>query len=246
MNKLLLTALLLLTTTQAMAFSWEDLWLRPDQQGEKAMNAGNAKQAATLFRSSKWQGVANYRSGDYQSAANDFAKDTSATGYYNQGNAFAQMGDYQKAINAYKQALAKNPKMADAKYNKDLIEQLQKQQSKQNNNQDQSNQDQQKQKQQQQSKQNQQNGQNQQSKNDTQQQNSQSPEQSQNAQAQQAQNQQGQGKPAKATQAVNEQQQATDQWLRGIPDDPGGLLQQKFLRDHQNYQALQQQGKQPW
>ena len=28
---------------------------------------------------------------------------------------------------------------------------------------------------------------------------------------------------------------ATQQWLHQIPDDPGGLLRQKFLRDHQRY-----------
>lgn len=29
-----------------------------------------------------------------------------------------------------------------------------------------------------------------------------------------------------------EQQRAKDQWLRLVPDDPGGLLREKFLRDH--------------
>ncbi|CDZ76001.1 putative O-linked N-acetylglucosamine transferase, SPINDLY family [Legionella massiliensis] len=29
-----------------------------------------------------------------------------------------------------------------------------------------------------------------------------------------------------------EKQQAKDQWLRLIPDDPGGLMREKFLRDH--------------
>ncbi|MHA7840248.1 MAG: tetratricopeptide repeat protein [Gammaproteobacteria bacterium] len=39
-------------------------------------------------------------------------------------------------------------------------------------------------------------------------------------------------------QSVNteRQQQATEQWLRQIPDNPGGLLRQKFLRDHQRRQ----------
>jgi Ca-activated chloride channel family protein len=37
-----------------------------------------------------------------------------------------------------------------------------------------------------------------------------------------------------------EQQQATEQWLKRIPDDPGDLLRQKFLRDHQRYQSNQE------
>lgn len=36
----------------------------------------------------------------------------------------------------------------------------------------------------------------------------------------------------------DEAKQADEQWLRSIPDDPGGLLRQKFLRDH-----LQRRGK---
>jgi Ca-activated chloride channel family protein len=35
-----------------------------------------------------------------------------------------------------------------------------------------------------------------------------------------------------AAQAARENQQAKDQWLRLIPDDPGGLLREKFRRDH--------------
>lgn len=35
-----------------------------------------------------------------------------------------------------------------------------------------------------------------------------------------------------ASQSDRETQQAKEQWLRVIPDDPGGLLRQKFLRDH--------------
>ena len=40
-------------------------------------------------------------------------------------------------------------------------------------------------------------------------------------------------------QEVSEEDQATEQWLRQIPDDPGGLLRRKFQRDYQ----LRLQGK---
>jgi len=42
------------------------------------------------------------------------------------------------------------------------------------------------------------------------------------------------------TQQQRENQQASQQMLRSIPDDPGGLLRQKFLRDHLRRQAEQQ------
>ncbi|TNF34874.1 MAG: VWA domain-containing protein [Gammaproteobacteria bacterium] len=40
-------------------------------------------------------------------------------------------------------------------------------------------------------------------------------------------------------------QQATEQWLRKIPDDPGGLLRRKFLYQYRNMQGNQEQ-EQPW
>ena len=51
--------------------------------------------------------------------------------------------------------------------------------------------------------------------------------------------------PADESAAESEQQQATEQWLRRIPDDPGGLWRRKFLYQ---YQRQQHQGdeKQSW
>jgi len=40
-------------------------------------------------------------------------------------------------------------------------------------------------------------------------------------------------------------QQATQQWLRRIPDDPGGLLREKFSRQHQRQQR-RKQTENPW
>lgn len=44
-----------------------------------------------------------------------------------------------------------------------------------------------------------------------------------------------------ATGAIGERQLAEEQWLRRIPDDPGGLLRRKFLIEH----LIRQQGAQP-
>lgn len=46
---------------------------------------------------------------------------------------------------------------------------------------------------------------------------------------------------APATGAIGERQLAEEQWLRRIPDDPGGLLRRKFLIEH----LIRQQGAQP-
>jgi Ca-activated chloride channel family protein len=43
-----------------------------------------------------------------------------------------------------------------------------------------------------------------------------------------------------------EQQQALDQWLRRIPDDPGGLLRRKFARQYQRRGDQQRAGTAQW
>ena len=43
-----------------------------------------------------------------------------------------------------------------------------------------------------------------------------------------------------------ESQQATAQWLRRIPDDPGGLLRRKFLLELQRRQGSVTPGDRPW
>jgi len=42
-----------------------------------------------------------------------------------------------------------------------------------------------------------------------------------------------------------EQQQAMEQWLRRIPDDPGGLLRRKFRYQYQRY-GKDQEGRDVW
>ena len=45
--------------------------------------------------------------------------------------------------------------------------------------------------------------------------------------------------------SITEQQKATEQWLKRIPDDPGGLLKRKFLYQY-NQIPDQQNETQPW
>ncbi len=55
------------------------------------------------------------------------------------------------------------------------------------------------------------------------------------------------GQPVRAQPLSSEEQMAAEQWLRRIPDDPGGLLRRKFLYQYQ--QRAQREGTgspQPW
>lgn len=275
----LLPALLLVQPEPVIAQSWDDLWLTPDQQGQQALQQGDAEAAASLFKNPEWAGTAAYQSGDYETAVEKFAGMQDANSLYNRGNALARVQKLDEAIAAYEESLVLQPDQTDASDNLELLKKLkEQQQQQQDRQQDQS--EQQNQKQQDQSEQQDQNQQQ-----DQGQQQDQSQQQDQNPQQGQGQNQQqdqgeqqdqseqentaSQGKPEEGEQATQEEQaqqateqpqdgdpadsqqqqqaagadagdeeqdQAMEQWLRRVPDDPSGLLRQKF-----RYESLQRQ-----
>ncbi len=108
----------------AQALPLEDLWLRPDQQGQRLLQAGEPKAAAERFENRQWQAMALYQAGDYAAAAERFAENPSATGHYNRGNALARSNELEDAIEAYDLALELQPDLQQARTNKALVEQL--------------------------------------------------------------------------------------------------------------------------
>ncbi|MDF1641386.1 VWA domain-containing protein, partial [Thalassolituus oleivorans] len=116
------------------AFEWQDLWKTPDQQGQDLI-ATDPNSAAEKFDDPSWKGSALYKSGDYKGAIDQFSQDGTAKGKYNQGNALAQTGDLDKAIEAYDEVIERadaNSQLAqDAKANRQLVEKIKEQQEKQ-------------------------------------------------------------------------------------------------------------------
>lgn len=108
---------------------WDDAWKTKDQQAKQSFEKEPAK-AAELFEDPNWKASSFYRAGDYQQAAENFNADESSThieqaeSHFNRGNALAHAGELEKAIEAYDQALALNNELADAEFNKSLVEQL--------------------------------------------------------------------------------------------------------------------------
>ncbi len=115
--------------------TWQDLWQTNDQQAQQQYNQENYQGAAQQFENSQWQGSAYYKAGDYEKALEAFTQGEqagSANSLYNQGNALAQMQKYQEAIDAYQQALKKNPDLQDAKDNMEKLKQQQKKEQEKN------------------------------------------------------------------------------------------------------------------
>lgn len=214
---------LLVFQCQAYAFGWNDLWWRADEQGKKLLDKGQAKQAAEKFEDNNWKATAYYRAGQYAKAVEQYAEDDSAQAHYNRGNALAHLGQYESAIAAYDEALKMDKQLEDAKFNRDILKKLLKQQKSQSNN------DQQQKK----SQQNQNNQANQKQQNHSQQKpNQQSNQQQQNSANKDKQKEHDAPDKKASKEQEKAQRQAAKQWLRRIPDNPGGLLRQKFLRDY--------------
>ena len=260
---LVLLCLLLPVPRPARAMDWDSLWLRSDQRAARALHEGRDKEAARLFRDQAWKGAAQYRAGDYDGAIKSLKGLKGAENLYNLGNALARAGRYQAALKAYDKALQQDPGNEDAKYNKKLLEdylkkQQQKQQQKNKQGQEQKKpqpgqqqshngaggnnkeqqQGQQGQQQKQQGQQQDQSGREQQKSSPKQDAKATPPEQSpQNGSMKKEGQPQGQADRRAAASVSklkpDEQQQAVEQWLRRIPDDPSGLLRRKFLYQYQ-------------
>ena len=109
------------------AFDFKDLWLRADQQGLILLKQKRPAEAAQHFEDRQWQGVALYEAGDYSGAAQRFAEGSDAHAHYNRGNALAKSGELEAALDAYDQALERQPDLRPALTNKALVESLLKQ-----------------------------------------------------------------------------------------------------------------------
>lgn len=246
----LLLIICLLSPSYSMAFSWSDLWFNRNQQGAHALNKQQPEQAATLFDDKLWQGVAQFQAEDYNQAAQNFAEHDTPLANYNRGNALAMQGNYEQAIDAYEKTLAAQPDNLDAQHNLDIVKKLQEQKQQQSQkassaSQQQSSQPEQQSNQDKQSSQQQQSSQGEQSSQSSQQDKNESAESQQKQQSQSEQQPDNNSSPQQTDQTKDsqhkgrgktersEKDEELSRWLKRIPDEPGGLLKQKFKRDYQ-------------
>ena len=250
------------TPQTSYAFSLNDLWKNKNQQAEQAFEKQHYEKATQLFNNTRWKGAAAYRNKDYQTAIDAFSQGDTATDFYNKGNALAQIGQFDQAIEAYNEALQRQPDFDDAKKNQQLVQELKKQQ--QNSEDKQENNDDSKESSQDSSQRNNdsegnekkdpsQNSEDQQKNQDNKQQNS-TAENEPNKESGKESEEKPEKEPDNNGPENNEQdsslahlseeeKQALEQWIRKIPDDPSGLLRRKFDYEFRKRQQSYQKGE---
>jgi Ca-activated chloride channel family protein len=208
----------------ASADWWDDAWQRRDQQAYKALKEDQSERAAVLAVEPGLSGEAWYRTGEYSQAMESWSRLDSADAHYNRGNALAYLGELDSAIEAYDSALALEPEMEDALINRALVEQMKQHQEQEGEE-----------------------GETGDSESSSEQQDAEQSEQSagesdeegDQSEEQQGEQDQSEGEmnegeePDYSDSWSEEDEQAMEQWLRRIPDDPGGLLRRKFRNEHQ-------------
>jgi len=260
----LLIALAILPMSEPVQASvWDDIWMTRDQQAQKKLQQGDAAEAVEIFENPDWRAVAQYRAEDYAESAAAFAEKEDTQSLYNLGNALARQGELESAIDAYEQVLEIDPDDADAGYNRDLLAQLLEQQQEQEQQQESSDQQgegeqsdsdsdsQESSESESDSEGEPQEGDSQRDEEEASQEDLDALQEELQRAAEEAQQneelaqQQLTDEELEALRHDQEQQQAMEQWLRRIPNDPGGLLRRKFRYQYQKT-GKDQDGNNTW
>jgi len=220
----------MLISTVAKAGLWDDLWASKDQQAQLALQQNRAADAAALAVNPAIVGEALYRSGEFEVAGQSWSQLDEADSHYNRGNSMAQAGEFEVALAAYDAALQHNPEMEDAIFNRALVEQMQQEKEQQEQDQENSEGESSEEQSDQQSEEGEQG--------DEQSDSEQEGEESEESEDQSDEQKEGdeEAEPSESEKEQNwseEDALAMEQWLRRIPDDPGGLLRRKFRNQHQ-------------
>ena len=251
---------------QIYAFEWIDLWKTKNQQAKEAFDNGDYDTAVSLFTDPKWLAAANYDAKNFQKSAQIFNSIDDGDSLYNYANSLAKSGQLKKALEIYNEVIDLENKPEDAIYNRDLIMNLLKEQESKgenDNNEQSSNEGSSGDNNQDEISENSQETQNESSSEDgnnddqndldsnREQSNEEDIEAIERELEKAADNSENelQENTSNETEVdermVQEQEQALEQWLRRIPDDPGGLLRRKFRYQYQR-QGVDQDGNQIW
>ena len=226
---LVLVSLLALPGLSPPLRAEESAWLRDDQEAFQQFRNGAFDTAARQFDSPLWQSAARFRLGQHEEAAALLESIDEPLAHYNRGNALAAAGDYPGALQAWEAALALQPDHAQAQENRRrILEWLQQQQQAQgqSGNTGERREDEQSAE-----------GDNGGTDSDASQQQEQADAESQGQGGEEQARQQdtpGRDESEDDSAAMDLSEQQTEQWLRRVPDDPGGPLRRKFILQYRD------------
>jgi Ca-activated chloride channel family protein len=233
---LVLAAGLLSTLPSGPTLAADAPWyLNADQAGVRALRRGEPDAALGTLEDPRWRATALYRNKEFDAAASAFAAFDDVAGHYNRGNALAKGGHYEAALEAYDVALARAPEFEEAARNRALVAELlekakaaaQNEQGKQKDQPEAGDSDAE-------------------AGNNGQEQGQDAPPEEPGDSGEGDEAQPGDDatdgaqedtpaaaetpgeQTAQAAQAEEEAEQALEQWLRRVPDEPGALLKRKF------------------
>lgn len=237
--------LLVLFMPKAEAFEWSDLWQTQQQKAQQSYQQGDYSSAWQNFEDPLWKGNAAYRAQDYAAAEQSYRQLDTADAAYNLGNSLAQQQKYQQAIEAYQQALAKNPELTKAQQNLNAVKKALEQQQ-QNQQQKGEGEQQEQQQGEQTEKESAEEGEGSESKQQSKDQSSQQDSQQQSAEqgndaASHKDQQPGQSQPQEQQQKQQEQQQQTAKQVEDGKEDQEGQQQKAISEAWPNANAEQSQ-----
>ncbi len=245
----------------ARALDWASLWQNNDQRARDLFEQERHAAAAAGFDDPDWRAAAAYRAGDLAAATDIWRQLDGERAQYNRATALAGLGRYAEALDEYARLLEQNPAHADAAYNKRQIEDwLEQQQQRQQDSQVGGDGDGEQRRQ----------SAGQRAGADGDSQGDANPGDEADAREaadagdaaedaagrrdaaaagadSAADGESADVAPGDALASVEQQmsEQATEQWLRKIPDDPGGLLRRKFLFQYRQRGGVDREGD-PW
>lgn len=111
-------SLLLLTSSPQHAYS-DDF-----QIGKGLFEQERYSEAAEIFSDPLWKGISYYKTRQWDKAAEAFAQSDHSLARYNLGNAYAHMGHYALALEAFLHVKKQHPDYSDADLNAQLMRKL--------------------------------------------------------------------------------------------------------------------------
>lgn len=263
-TQLFLLSALAFCSVDASAFGWDDLWKRADQQVNELIEQESYDEATNRADSPEQNALIKFRAGDFESSAEMYGQSSDD---YNHGTALTRAGDYAVAIEAYDQILADSDEYKDAMHNRKVAQklaELQKQQQDQQGEGEGGGSGEQGQppppgeqssdsKGQPSGPSDKEAGEENQDKpsSDGQGEESDKPPEQGTAEGEPspASGETADGSESKGlpeAKSHDEKQQAMEQWLQRVPDDPAGLLRARIIREHQRNYADSQDKEQAW